>query len=195
MSHYYFSPNNGLFHGIFAHIKLNIQSKFNQYVKIETSKPLDTKYQTFQDIFPPYGYCHSVFIDVNGSTTFTFTNFFVKVHSYSIKLSPNPNRTFFEWKLEGSNDLNGWKEIHYMKNCEDCAINNEKNYALDHEVFNSFKLTKYRPNNDGTYYIDLYGFEIFGEICSPFHCGITYVCTNHHYHHFSTVYILIFMIK
>ena len=194
MSLYYFSPNNGLFHGIFAYIKLNWPNKFDQYVKIDTSKPLSSYFQTIQEIFPPSGINHTVLIDINGSITFTFINFYVKVHSYSIKLSFNPNRTFVEWKLEGSNDLNGWKEIHYMENYEDCTENNERNYELDHEVFNSFKITKYRANSDGTYCMDLSGFEIFGEICSPFHCGITYVCTDHQYHSFSLIYIYLFLL-
>ena len=179
MNNYYFSPNNGLFNGVFAYINQNMHDKFDKYVNIQPSSDLSVLYNNTHNIFPPSGDNHIVIDELNGSFTFNLTNFYVSVNSYSIKSSNSVIRYLKEWKLEGAKDDSEWELLHYMENCDDCNTTSSRNFRLNHSIYNSFKLTKYGMNVDNSTYFDLYGFDIFGVICSPFACGITFVCTNH----------------
>ena len=168
----YFSPNKGIFNGIFAYVNKHYSS-LTEMINIESSSTINYYYGYPKDIFPPQQTHHLVIESINASYTLTFKNFSINITSYSIKSSLNERRKLQEWKVEGSYMRGNWVEIHHVKDCVDCNINNERHYQVrQHNVYDSSRITKFLNNSDGRYFFDLHGFEVFGTTCNPLNCDL-----------------------
>ena len=180
-----FTTNNGIFSGIFSFAASMGNSTFDQLVECKGSVTISPNFSPFIDIFPPKDKNHVVINDENGYFIFTLKNFGINVSSYSIKSSYEERRVLTKWTLEGSYDNHKWKKIHSIDNCTDCTTNRERNYELNNEVFDSFRLTKLNRNNDSEpFYFDLFGFEVFGTIYNKNNCKER-ICTKIPFHFFT----------
>ena len=176
----HFVPKQNKFNGILSYINTNSNSRFSEFISFVPSSPLFSNFQQIQDILPPSG-VNRVVISQNGASfTFTFNSFSMNVTSYSIKSSNDSTRILTHWKLEACNNGLQWELVDEVDNNAEIIINRK----LQHNVYNSFKLTKLNENNDDhqteIYTFDLYGFEIFGTICNPISCDlfIPKICTS-----------------
>ena len=175
----YFSPRKGIFNGLFTYINRNYPSLLT-FIKIEGSREIDYSYGYPKDIFPPSQDYHLVIYQLNASYTFTLSNISINITSYSIKSSPHEKRYLSEWKVEGSYMNGDWIEIDHVTGCDDCYINTDRHYQISqHNVYDSFRVTKYLNNSDGDTFFDLYGFEVFGTICNPLNCDLIIPITIH----------------
>ena len=169
----WFSPKNGLYNGIFAYVNRHYSSNFHEFINTVGSSNIDDQYGNIEEIFPPRENKHIVIGQENASYTFTFKNFSINITHYSIKSSTSKERYLKSWKIEGSYKNSSWQEIDDVSECNDCYINSNRHYSIsNHQVFDSFRITKYHNNSDDTAFFDLYGFEVFGTICNTFNCDL-----------------------
>ena len=166
-----FLPKPHNFNGVLTYINSFGENTFYNFIDIIGNNVIQETYGTLTEIFPPRNTKHLVIYAVNASYTFHFKNFYVNTTGYSIKSDSSTTRYIKRWKLEASINDTNWKELHYMRDCADCYINTERYFKIS-GVYNMFRVTKLLNNSDSSLSFDLYGFEIFGQVCNPIGCNI-----------------------
>ena len=184
-----------MFHGVFAYINRSPNLNLSQFLTVTTNTKFDWQYGTVADIFPPQSYKHIVIAN-RGYCQFSLNKMTINITSYSIKSSQSAERALTNYTLEGSLDGMTWFPLHTVEKCDECRTNNARNHKLKNGVYSMFRLNKTDINIDNTQYLDIYGFEIFGTICTPIGCDIIkepFITINnsHRFHH---VLFLLFMI-
>ena len=132
----------------------------------------------------------------NSWIQFEFSNFKVNVQKYLYRTKPAdlPNK----WELQGSNNNRTWNvlDTREIQNSDDKSkpINNEfecnKKENNQHYAYSYIRLQSKGPRSssyNGINRLPVYGFEIYGEICSNFQCP-TFQESFHI--HFSLFYII-----
>ena len=170
---YRFTPRKGIFNGIFTYINRISTSKKIDMISITGSKDFEYKNNgKLSYFFPPTDKTYIVINQINASLTFTFETISINITGYSIKSTSYATRTLHEWTLEAKNNDSDWILLHYVRDCNDFLVDHSQYFNLNYGVYNSFRLTKQNQNSDKTFYFDLHGFEVFGQICNQVNCEV-----------------------
>ena len=165
-----FTHKKNIFDGTLSYINKHYYQDFSNYLKISSTAGFNT-FGHLQDLFPPTDGSHLALVGINPGFIVDFQKHSVNVTGYSVKSATGSQRILNHWKLEARTNNSDWIQLNEFK-CTDCSIYSSHYIPLEYGVFDSFKLTKLNYNDDDTMIFDLYGFEIFGQICNPIGCDV-----------------------